>query len=305
MTRATETPDLHSKRHGGRHGLVAALLALGSFAAPWWLAGLEPSTALAPVVTAVPDRPAVTFSTRVSLAQADAQAAPVSQATTPSAPPPAASDESAAPAVEDRLAQATAEAETKAEKETETQPPKSTGVPLSAVLSSASPPERLSQSRRSHRIARRTLRRDRRTDTQRTRRRGSSPGPATAPRTPPCGAPDHPDIAAVGTDQYRVNRALVDHYTDNLREAARLAHVAWHRSEDGRVDGFRIRRIRCGSVLHDAGFRNGDVVHTVNGRPVRNLPQALGAYRRLRKKRRLWLEVSRNGDTRTFRYTLS
>ena len=81
--------------------------------------------------------------------------------------------------------------------------------------------------------------------------------------------------------------------------------MAWHRSADGKVDGFRIRRIRCGGVLHEAGLRNGDVVHTVNGKPVRTLPQALGAYRRLRKKRVLWLEVTRRGDTRTLRYLLT
>ena len=116
---------------------------------------------------------------------------------------------------------------------------------------------------------------------------------------------DNPEIEETRPGEFRVSRALVDHYTDDLREASRLASVAWHQDDDGKRDGFRIRRIRCGSVLHEAGLRNGDVVHRVNGRPVRNIPQALAAYRKLRKKRKLRLDVTRKGESIDLRYTLS
>lgn len=116
---------------------------------------------------------------------------------------------------------------------------------------------------------------------------------------------DNPDIAEVGVGEYAVARALVDYYTDDLKEAARLASVAWHEDDQGKVDGFRIRHIRCGSVLYEAGLRNGDVVHQVNGRPVRNIAQALVAYRKLRKKRRLWLDVTRKGELMGLKYKLS
>jgi hypothetical protein len=132
----------------------------------------------------------------------------------------------------------------------------------------------------------------------------SEPAPKRS-RKRSCIEGDNPDIDEVGAGQYRVARALVDYYTDDLKEAARLASVAWHEDERGKVDGFRIRHIRCGSVLYEAGLRNGDVVHQVNGKPVRNIAQALVAYRKLRKKRRLWLDVTRKGEAVGLRYKLS
>ncbi len=128
---------------------------------------------------------------------------------------------------------------------------------------------------------------------------------STRSRKPQCIEGDNPDIEALGENRFRVARDLVDHYTDDLAEAARLAAVYWHEDAEGKVDGFRIRRIKCGSVLYEAGLRNGDVIHTVNGRPVRNIPQALVAYRKLRKKRSLQLELTREGGSLELHYKLT
>ena len=114
-----------------------------------------------------------------------------------------------------------------------------------------------------------------------------------------------PRIVAKGADRFSVDRDLVDAYTSNLKTASKLAWVGWHRDDEGEIDGFRVKKIRCGSVLHQAGFRNGDIIHTVNGKPVTSIAQALSAYRKLRKKRTLNVEVQRKGATRKMRYRLS
>ncbi|MEL6344569.1 MAG: PDZ domain-containing protein [Myxococcota bacterium] len=112
-------------------------------------------------------------------------------------------------------------------------------------------------------------------------------------------------IQAMGGDRYTVERDLVDYYSRDLKEAARLAYVHWHR-QDGEIVGFRVRRIRCGSVLHQAGFRNGDVIHSINGKPVTSIPQALMAYRKLRRKKRLQVDVTRrDGSSVQLRYRLT
>jgi hypothetical protein len=119
----------------------------------------------------------------------------------------------------------------------------------------------------------------------------------------PCLEPD-PRITTRGEDRYAVDRDLVDRYTADLDAAAKLAWVGWHRNAQGDVDGFKVKRIRCGSVLHQAGFRNGDVVHKVNGKAVTTIPQALFAYRKLRKKRSLRIELKRKGAQKELRYRL-
>jgi C-terminal processing protease CtpA/Prc len=111
-------------------------------------------------------------------------------------------------------------------------------------------------------------------------------------------------ISELGENHFAVERDLIDYYSSNLKEAAQLAYAHWYR-EEGEIVGFRVRRIRCGNVLHQAGFRNGDVILSINGRPVTTIPQALLAYRKLRRKKRLSVEVQRrDGQPVELRYKL-
>ena len=123
-------------------------------------------------------------------------------------------------------------------------------------------------------------------------------------KKPDCDTDD--GIVQVSAEQYTVPRSLVDHYTSNLSEAARLAFVSWNRDDEGEVDGFKVRRMNCANVLRQAGLKNGDVIHAINGRKVTTIPQALKAYTRLRNNRVLKLEVTRKDGSRMhFRYKLS
>ena len=113
------------------------------------------------------------------------------------------------------------------------------------------------------------------------------------------------DIRQVEDGSYEVARSLVDLYVNDLELAQSLASVAWHRDLDGRIDGFRIRRIRCGTVLHQAGFRNGDVVHSVNGKKIRTILGAIGAYRKLKHKEQLRIDATTTtGQRKQLRYKI-
>jgi S1-C subfamily serine protease len=113
------------------------------------------------------------------------------------------------------------------------------------------------------------------------------------------------EIVKIDDAQWRIDRDLVDYYVKHLDEAEKLAWIGWHRNEEGDIDGFKIKRIRCGSVLDQAGFKNGDVVLEINGRPVTSIPQAIGAYYRLRTKRNLRVDLAREGETVRLKYKLS
>lgn len=111
-------------------------------------------------------------------------------------------------------------------------------------------------------------------------------------------------ISETGAWRYDVERDLLDNYTGNLRQASTLALTSWHRS-DGEIDGFRVKKVRCGSPLHQLGFRNGDVVHSVNGKPVTSTTQALMAFRKLRRNDRLTLLVTGwKGEHKTLRFRM-
>ncbi|MCK6502453.1 hypothetical protein L6R53_03495 [Myxococcota bacterium] len=113
------------------------------------------------------------------------------------------------------------------------------------------------------------------------------------------------DIAQLGEGSYQVARSLVDLYVNDLELAQELASVAWHRDEDGKIDGFRIRRIKCGNVLYQAGFRNGDVVHSVNGKKIRTIFGAISAYRKLKHKEQLRIDATtKEGQSKHLRYKI-
>lgn len=107
--------------------------------------------------------------------------------------------------------------------------------------------------------------------------------------------PDVPGVEALGDNQFIVERAIIDYYASHLMEAARLAHVVWAKDKEGQTIGFKVVRITCGSVLHEAGFKNGDVILSVNNKSVKTIPRALMAYRDLRKKKKLKVSIERKG----------
>ncbi|MCP4808035.1 MAG: PDZ domain-containing protein [Proteobacteria bacterium] len=108
-----------------------------------------------------------------------------------------------------------------------------------------------------------------------------------------------------GGGEYGVSKDLVDTYANDLGAASTLAWASWHEDDAGETDGFRVRRIRCGSPLHEAGFRNGDVVHSVNGKEITTIPDAMFAYQKVKRRDSLKVAITRkDGSRQKLRYEL-
>ena len=61
-------------------------------------------------------------------------------------------------------------------------------------------------------------------------------------------------------------------------------------------------RISAGTLLHELGIRNGDVIQSVNGFDLTNPQKALEAYGRLRTANGLSLQIERRGKPTTIEY---
>ena len=111
------------------------------------------------------------------------------------------------------------------------------------------------------------------------------------------------DNAGIETTEtgYNVERSVVDHYA-HITRYRKLGRVSWHRGEDGRKEGFKLRRIHCD--LREAGIRNGDVVTSVNGSTVQSIPQAITLYWKIRRQSSVVLEIIRRGTPITISYAL-
>lgn len=111
-------------------------------------------------------------------------------------------------------------------------------------------------------------------------------------------------IVATGPGSWTVHRDVIRRYS---RDWSSLDTLGWsrpHAGPDGRNDGMLIGGVRCGSDLHRAGLRAGDVVHSVNGRAVRSVPEAVVVYAAVRGDREVSVEISRKGERRTLTYRL-
>ena len=100
---------------------------------------------------------------------------------------------------------------------------------------------------------------------------------------------------------YHVNRDVIDYYA-HLTRYSELGWAGWHKGVGGDRDGFKVRKINCD--LHEAGIRNGDIIHSVNGRVVTTIPQGIRTWRKIRKKRRIILNITRRGKPMTLTYRL-
>jgi hypothetical protein len=116
--------------------------------------------------------------------------------------------------------------------------------------------------------------------------------------------PENPDIKHIEGNKYRVKRELVDFYVNHINEAGKLAYLVWVDDEDGKHTGFRIRRIRCGNDLHQLGFRNKDIVRTINGQEVQSTREAVAAYMKMRNTKVLKVKIERRGKERTLIFRL-
>jgi hypothetical protein len=112
------------------------------------------------------------------------------------------------------------------------------------------------------------------------------------------------EIVKVSDTKWRVERSLLDWYAVHLRELEKQAGVGIHRGEDGKRDGARLYLPRC-SVLRQAGFRGGDVVHSVNGHKVTSIANGVKTYAKVRNARTLKVDVTRkNGKSLTLTFKL-
>jgi membrane-associated protease RseP (regulator of RpoE activity) len=65
---------------------------------------------------------------------------------------------------------------------------------------------------------------------------------------------------------------------------------------DGQVRGLKLYGIRPGSLAKLLGFRNGDLVVSINGAPVTGGEPPFGVHRRLRSVDTLAVEIERKGE---------
>ncbi len=111
------------------------------------------------------------------------------------------------------------------------------------------------------------------------------------------------------TERRTVSEADTRFVMKNLPQVLRDVKIATARTPGGRIGGgVKITFMRKNSIVGKlSGLQAGDVVKAVNGKPIRNMADAMRIYRELMASnaKSVTVEIERNGQRRTILYTLT
>ena len=91
-----------------------------------------------------------------------------------------------------------------------------------------------------------------------------------------------------------VDRRFVEKLLKDPRQLMTQARM-YPVSKDGENSGFRVARVRKGSLATMLGLENGDVLTEINGAKLGNLDEALAVYQKLRRANHLSVTLQRGG----------
>lgn len=94
------------------------------------------------------------------------------------------------------------------------------------------------------------------------------------------------------TEEFKRNLLAPDNMAQVLQDAKAEPNMV-----NGELKGFRLTRIREGSIYEKAGFQNDDVVEEINGIPLRDAAGAIRLLQQLRDAKEIEVRVLRGGVT--------
>lgn len=107
-----------------------------------------------------------------------------------------------------------------------------------------------------------------------------------------------PKLKKMGPGKFEVSRAEVQQTMENplqfFSQMQAMPHMV-----NGKTDGFSISQVAPGSVFDQLGLQSGDLVTSIDGKPVTNPMQAMGLMQDMKAQSALDLTINRGGAPTT------
>ena len=110
-------------------------------------------------------------------------------------------------------------------------------------------------------------------------------------------------IVRVDGATWRVSRELILDQFSNLGALSDQARVVPYLVQ-GQTQGFRLTRLKSGSLLQQIGVQNGDILQKVNGLNITSPSEALQAFQQLQNESTIRLEILRRKHATTLTYEI-
>ncbi len=104
-----------------------------------------------------------------------------------------------------------------------------------------------------------------------------------------------------GRSTIQISKAEINRNLANLQRLSREVRVQPY-FQRGKLTGFLLSNVRRNSFIERMGGRNGDVVKSIDGKPIDSVQKAFSLYNTFRNKRDLNLTVLRGGRPHTISY---
>ena len=117
------------------------------------------------------------------------------------------------------------------------------------------------------------------------------------------GKKSSPQIQRTGSGKIKVSRKLIEHSMSNLASIMQDALIKPY-FRRGKVEGFKITRIRNGSLYSQLGLKNGDVLIGINNEKLDDPKKLLTLYDRFKNLNEIKLKIKRRGRQEILSYQL-
>ena len=102
---------------------------------------------------------------------------------------------------------------------------------------------------------------------------------------------------------FRLDRRFVQEQTADIGSILKDVYIV-PVVRNGETVGFKFRYVKPGSLLYKYGLRSGDLILSVNGRPVRTVEEAFKIYNILRNEDLVQVEIERRGKRKVLVYEI-
>ena len=110
-------------------------------------------------------------------------------------------------------------------------------------------------------------------------------------------------VKKTGPYDYQIDRGMLDEQLKDLSELGRQARVVPN-YRNGKYEGFKLVGVRPGSLYRSIGVRSGDVIKSINGKPIDSPNKALDLFEQLKNSSNINLEIELRGQPKQLNYSI-
>ncbi len=115
--------------------------------------------------------------------------------------------------------------------------------------------------------------------------------------------PEGAGIKRLSASRYHIPQEELKDAFENMNHLLTQVRIVPN-FKDGEPDGFKLLSIKRGSLIHQGGLRDGDIIKRVNGIEIDSPEKAFEVYEQVRNEPLITVEIVRGGRGRTLSYEI-